>query len=392
MIYDNIYYFKKICKIGGTEQFLYEIAKAYKDYDLTIMYDEADEYQVARISELVRCKRHIKGQKVQCKRAFFNFNIDAIDDIESIENYYGFVAHASFEHYGYHPPINHPKINHYFGVSPFACRKLEEFASKFMDMNIHCELIFNPLTLEPKEKVMHLVSACRLEDKVKGGGRTLELINALDRYCIEHNRHYIWHIFTNSISQPNSKNVVLMKPRVDVRPYIADADIVLQLSNDMETYCYTINEAWGYGVHTITTPLSVLKNLPIPQQANYILKYDCSNIDDVVRHIFEDELKPFTYIPPKSNWGSVLAKGKSTYERKYKMKVKLLTATFDTQSAKTLDKGTIMEVSNERGLRAIANGWAIEVDDEPMQEPKVEDAKQEPKEVKKAVRRTTKKK
>ena len=54
-----------------------------------------------------------------------------------------------------------------------------------------------------------------------------------------------------------------MKPRTDIRPYIAEADYVLQLSNDMETYCYTINEALGYGKTIVTTPLSILKELPI---------------------------------------------------------------------------------------------------------------------------------
>ena len=71
-------------------------------------------------------------------------------------------------------------------------------------------------------------------------------------------------IFTNPTKvQVDSPNVILMKPRLDVRPYLADSDYVLQLSNDMETYCYTINEALGYGVPIISTPLSILKELPI---------------------------------------------------------------------------------------------------------------------------------
>lgn len=83
MNYANIYYFKKINGIGGTEQFLYEIAKKYKDYDITIVYDEIDEDQYKRLSKLVRCIQHQKGHKIKCNKAFFNFNIDAIDDIEA---------------------------------------------------------------------------------------------------------------------------------------------------------------------------------------------------------------------------------------------------------------------------------------------------------------------
>ena len=91
MTYGNIFYFKKISKIGGTEQFLYEIAKKYKDWDITVFFDEADRYQLRRLKKYVRCKQRVRGEKITCKKAFFNFNIYAIDDIESTENYYAFV-------------------------------------------------------------------------------------------------------------------------------------------------------------------------------------------------------------------------------------------------------------------------------------------------------------
>ena len=38
----NIFYFKGIMPLGGTEQFLYEIAKKYHKYDITVYYDYAD--------------------------------------------------------------------------------------------------------------------------------------------------------------------------------------------------------------------------------------------------------------------------------------------------------------------------------------------------------------
>ena len=320
----NLFYFKKINKIGGTEQFLYEIAKKYKEWDVNVLYDEADSGQLSRLSKLVRCKKRIPGEKYECQRAFFNFNIDAIDDVISTENYYCFISHANYEELGYKPPIEHPKLNHFIGVSQFATNKLDEYGKK-LGVNIKTKKCYDPLTLEPKEKVPILVSACRLEDKVKGGGRTIKLIEALDKYCQEHNRHYLWLIFTNPthFTLP-SKNVVYMQPRVDVRPYIAMADWVLQLSNDMETYCYTTNEATGYGVPIITTPLSVYKEFTnITDNERLILKWDCSNVDEIAKQIFEKEVKPFQYDPPKDEWDKVLAKGKSTYQKDLKTMVKV---------------------------------------------------------------------
>ena len=121
----------------------------------------------------------------------------------------------------------------------------------------------------------------------------------------------------------SSPNVVLMKPRIDVRPYIAEADYVLQLSNDMETYCYTINEALGYGVPIVTTPLSVVKELPIDDNMRIELEYDCSNADEVARQIFVKEVKPFEYEPPKDGWADILAKGESTYKEELQIKVRV---------------------------------------------------------------------
>ena len=118
MTYSNIFYFKKICKIGGTEQFLYEIAKKYNMYDITVFYDEADEWQLKRLKELVRCRKHIEGQKIVCEKDFFNFNLDMIEDVEAKEYY--FVSHAIYQELGYKPPIDNPKLTHYIGVSQYS--------------------------------------------------------------------------------------------------------------------------------------------------------------------------------------------------------------------------------------------------------------------------------
>lgn len=346
----NIYYFKRICKIGGTEQFLYEIAKMYHDFDITIYYDEADKFQLKRLQKYLKCKKRKPGEKVECDRAFFNFNIDMIDDVISRENYYCFVSHAIYQELGYKPPINHPKLNHFIGVSQYSCDKLEEFANK-LGLKIKAEKCYNPLTLEPKEKVPILVSAARLDDKTKGGQRTLELIKALDKYCEKNNRHYLWLIFTNKTNfSLESPNCVYMEPRVDIRPYLSMANFIVSISNNMETYCYTNNEALGYGIPIVTTPLTVNKELPIDDNMQIILNWDCSNVDEVARQIFEKEVKPFKYIPPKSSWEKFLAKGENPY--KYDpdaiVEVRATKKYFDIKLQKYIEKDEIFKVKLSR--------------------------------------------
>lgn len=289
-----------------------------------------DYAQIERLSKYVRVKKY-NGEHIKCDRAFFNFNLDIIDNVEAKQYY--FVSHANYEELGYKPPIQHEKITHYIGVSQFSADKLDEWGKK-LGKDIKTKKCYNPLTLEPKKKVMRLVSACRLDDKVKGGERTLKLIEALDKYCLEHNRNYLWTIFTNPTRiKISSPNVVLMKPRIDVRPYIADSDYALQLSNDMETYCYTINEALGYGVPIVTTPLTITKELPITKNEQIILDWDCSNVDEVARQIFEKKVKPFTYEIPTDDWSRFLAKGESTYrmEEETKIQVQCIKEYFDNK-------------------------------------------------------------
>ena len=317
----NIFYFKKISRIGGTEQFLYEIAKKYEDWDITVFYDEANIDQLARLRKYVRCKKHIPGEVVECEKAFYNFNIDMMDDVISKKN--TFVSHANYEEIGYKPPITDRRLDDFIGVSNFAASKLDEYGKK-LGMDIKTKKCYNPLTIEPKEKVLILVSAGRLDDEVKGGKRTLQLIDSLDKYCEKTGRHYLFLIFSNPVNFTiKSKNVTLMTPRVDVRPYISMADYVIQLSNDMETYCYTINEAWSYGVPCVTTPLTICKELPIDDNMRLECDWDMNNVDEIVKEMFERKTSPFKYVPPEDDWSKILAPGKSTWKEEKNMKVKV---------------------------------------------------------------------
>ena len=160
----NIFYFREIKKIGGTEQYLYEIAKKYgKTHDITIFYGEADYEQLARLKKLVRCER--ANKPVKCEKAFFNFNLDFIDQVTAKE--YIFVTHANYEVLGYKPPIENKKLTKIIGVSKFSTDKIKELMDK-LGVELKAEMCYNPLTLEPKEKLITLVSATRLDDKVKG--------------------------------------------------------------------------------------------------------------------------------------------------------------------------------------------------------------------------------
>ena len=47
---------------------------------------------------------------------------------------------------------------------------------------------------------------------------------------------YIWTIFTNDKEVINHPNVCYMSPRLDISDYIADADYLVQLSDNGERF------------------------------------------------------------------------------------------------------------------------------------------------------------
>lgn len=276
---------------------------------------------------------------------------------------------------------------------------MKEYAVN-LGIDINVEVFYNPLQLEPKEKVIRIVTASRLADSVKGADRIFKLIEALDRYCTITGRHYIFEIFSDSDKYIASKNVVKLKPRVDVRPYIADCDILAQLSNDMETFCYSINEALMYGKRVVTTPLSVLKELNIPEGINLVCEWDMSNVDEIVRRIFEEESKEFSYIPPEARYEDILDLTKSNYKEEKNMKVKVrATKKYLLDNTSDNELSTVERVVPEEGREWITTKERAEmleekgyvtIIEEIAEEIKVETAKVEP-EVEKAVKKTTRK-
>lgn len=90
---------------------------------------------------------------------------------------------------------------------------------------------------------------------------------------------------------------------------------LLAFQETWKHFGYSQNEALGYGVPIVTTPLTVCNELPIPEGARLVCNWDMSNVDEVARQIFEKEVKPFEYTPPKDDWENILAKGRSTYNK-----------------------------------------------------------------------------
>ena len=143
-----------LIKQDGIETYIFELARKYKNYDITVVFKTGDIEQIKRIRKYVRTIRY-NGQKFKCKKAFFNYETDIIDNIEA-EEYYQ-IIHAMFKTQCIQPRIN-TKINKYLCVSKSAGKEWEELTG------IKPILCRNPLQItdEEKKSVLYLISATRL--------------------------------------------------------------------------------------------------------------------------------------------------------------------------------------------------------------------------------------
>lgn len=298
---NNVLYFRVINSIGGIETFFYQLAKKYKDYDITIIYKEADKEQLKRLKKYVRCIKY-NGEHIKCKRIFFNYNLDIINNVEA-EEYYQ-VVHGDYKAMGI-KPNTHEKITNYIGVSQLVCDTYEEITGH------KTELCYNPISVDKPKKILHLISATRLT-KEKGRERIIKLGELLNKADIP----YIWTIFTDNKNKIDNPNIIYKQPTLDIINYIADADYLVQLS-DNEGYCYSVVESLMIGTPVIVTDMPVMKEIGVNETNGFILDFDLTNVP--IKEIYRG-LPKFKYIPKKDNWEKYLVESKSTYKSNDKKK------------------------------------------------------------------------
>lgn len=328
----NIFYFRNINKIGGIETFFYNIAKKYQDYDITIYYEFGDTKQIERLKKYVRVKKY-NGEKIKCEKAFFNFNLDIIDNVEA--NEYIQIAHGDYKAMGIKPNTNN-KITKCLGVSKQVCDTFKEVTG------YDTELVYNPIEVIKPRKVLNLISATRLTAE-KGKNRIIKLANIFE----ENNIPYIWTIFTDDINAIKNPNIIYMKPRLDIIDYIANNDYLVQLS-DNEGYCYSVIESLSIGTPVIVTECPVFQELGVINNKNgFILDFDLKNIP--IKEICKG-VPNFEYKPKQDTWGKYLAKGENTYKKDLntKVKVKCTKDYFDIELNKFIFKNEIFEVNKIR--------------------------------------------
>ena len=343
----NVFYQDNILIIGGVETFLYELAKlcSINKRDLTIVYRTGDKEQIKRLQRYCNVVSLQSIEKpIKCKKAFFNYNISAIDDFDAEE--YIQLIHADFQspYLKDYPIVQSDKITQYIAVSMNNAKSFESITG------IKPDVYYNPITIDDEPRIMTLVSAQRLSPE-KGGDRMCEIIRKLDMCKIP----YVWHIFSTDRLSIESDNVVYHKPTLDIRRWIKYADYMVLVS-DTEGFSYGAYESLCIGTPLIITRLPILDELGSDDTNSIILDFDLSNLD--VHYIYKKAGNfKFHYNKKSDKWMSILG-GIYNYVPPKFVTIKALADYFDVQNNTKIKLGDTYEVSEQRALEIINAGYA----------------------------------
>lgn len=343
MKFKNIIYQTHFNSIGGTESFVYNLVKKYaSDHDIAVFYRRGDDAQLARIRKYAPAIQYT-GQDLECDVLITGFDNSIIDTTKAKKIIH--VIHADYKLNKLEPKFHmHPGVDEYVAVSQAAADSWEELTG------IHCRVLYNPLAIDKPKRVLRLISATRLTPE-KGKSRMEKLAQMFTDAEIP----VQWLVFTNDPDGLKHPSVIKVAPRLDISPYIAAADYLVQLS-DSEGYCYSVNEALTLGTPVIVTDIPSFREEGVEDgKTGYLLPLDMQGVN--VKKIYS-KIPRFDFEPREDTWGDELQPGESEYTKELKNRY-LVEATDAYQRLNTRD--AILGRVLEPGERFTVDGIRLRV-------------------------------
>lgn len=265
--YDIILSYHRLYIIGGIETFIYNFCLFFKDkYKIAVKANKTYQNQIDRLENI--------GIKVLEKNKIYKAKICISMAIDYTSLFNTTIIYDKLITM-YHDGINKPRVPDKSDKIIFINQK---FINSFLKNNYCSEenssLIYNLYKYKEPKKILKLISATRMSPE-KGIDRMLKLIKILK----ENNIPFIWNIYSDGRMEEEFEEVIYRKPKLDIINEIADADYLVQLSDD-EGYGYSLVEALSVGTPLLVTPISPLSDIQVEDGKNaFVLPYDMQNID-----------------------------------------------------------------------------------------------------------------
>jgi len=327
--------------IGGIETWIYNFSVIMStSYDIVVLYDTMDDRQIDRLTPYVRVvKKSNRG--IVCDTLIVSRIADKAPD-NVIFNKRVQMVHACKLLASWKIPS---------GADYTICVS-ETVKNSFEDTE-ECSVIKNLVLNEKPRKALLFVSATRLGTFEKGQERMSRMAEQMRDAGIK----FVWLCFSDV--KPKSDLIIHMPPRLDILPFIAMADYLVQLS-DKEGFCLSIVEALNLSVPVITTPLDVLPELGFEENKHgYIVPY--TGDMNVKRFIKRPKFK-YAYINDESvdKWRDILGDG-TPHQKPSVKRMRILETFKDSATNRTYKIGSDVYMLSEVADKAIKAGYAREV-------------------------------
>ena len=339
-----ILYINQLNIIGGIETFIYYFARLMKHKDIALVVYNLDESLKRKYERYIKVYEYTTRDKYSCDTLIILRILDKIPaNIECNQSVQ--MVHACRTN-----PAWHIRQTSDFIVNVSEASK-KSFGNEAKDGIV----IHNPIITD-NPRAMILVSATRIPapDKGMNEERMRKLANMLNEAQIP----FLWFNFSDG-SIPNPPRGVINVGRCeDIRPYIASATYLVQLS-DSEAWSYSILEALTQNVPVIVTDFPSAHEMGIKDGANgYILPFDM-NFD--VNRL--KKVPKFSYLydnePIKKQWEKIIDH-KTKAKKREMWDVVILQQYNDIELGRLMNPGEVVPMPKERAKQIISLGYGKE--------------------------------
>lgn len=331
-----ILYINSMNVVGGIATFVYQFALTLKGYyDITLVVNQIDERLRSRIATHIRVEKYNPNRQYRCDSLIMLRILDTkpanIVCAQSIQ-----MCHACKTSDKWSIPQYHDYI---VNVS-------EASKKSFGDQAKDAKVIHN-MIVPSEKKALLLVSATRIPaaDKGKNEARMIQLVNMLNDAKVP----FIWLNFSDGQLMNAPKGFYNMGLHMDIQPYIAKADYLVQLS-DSEAFSYSILEALINNTAVIVTPFASVPEYGIEDGKNgYIVPFDM-NFD--VKKLLNVPQFEYQYDNDAiiKQWRDLLGKKKpkQIYKPLDVRKVRARITYYDIELKRTVKQGEVLYMAPDR--------------------------------------------
>lgn len=278
-------------KIGGTETFLFNLCKYYKNKNIIVMYKTGKPEYIELLHNYVNVCRDDGKTRYTCDVLIMGnyFASDIYPRVTAQQKYQ--MIHADYsgmKESGFRIDLKKPADVKFISVSQIAAEGLKrEFGFKSL---VNYNILDKDLA---KEKPVVFITLSRAT-KEKGIDRIITLCKLFKKY----KRPFLWLLCGTIAEQSENEvkrqlseipEVVMIPPSHNNKSLIRSADYLVQLSNT-ESFCYSAYEALIMGKPVILTDFPEATNIVIEGKNGYVIprdesKYTKKIVDNIFDHI-----------------------------------------------------------------------------------------------------------